>query len=198
MESLLQNKNVVMETFVYPLFSKWEAIQTKLVKGKVVVVGDLLSNHQFRDQVCGSYHVMIPIMLALRRPDCKLANIGKVYMSWWTIQESLKKREELPFCIVKPFEAPFNKVKREYVHDFLVGAHSPLHSALFLLDLEYWDIDVNELDEEVLEDFSYVVASFYEDVDDQDAAMSDVTKYKLKEGQFSSTFVQSLVVDQPA
>lgn len=83
------------------------------------------------------------------------------------------------------------------MHARWIASHSPLHSAAFLLDPEYWAMDVNELDEEVLEDFYDLIARWFSDADEQAMAVSELTKYKLKEGQFSSSFVQKLATEQP-
>lgn len=201
-ESLLRNKNAVMETFVCAPFADWETSQNERVKSKVTDVRSLLSNRQFWDSVGDSYHVMMPIMLALRQMDSASANIGKVWMAWWSVQQSLKNPEELQNSIIKPWKAPFNRAKREllckYVLARWVGAHSPLHSAAYLLDPEYWSMDIHGLDEEVLDDFYYVVGRFYEDPNDQASAVSELTKYKLKEGRFATEFVQKLAKEQPA
>lgn len=121
---------------------------------------------------------------------------------WWTILESLNKPEEPKDSYVKPWKAPFNRAKRDilgkFVHACWIGAHSPLHSAAFLLDPEYWAMDSNNLDEEVLEDFYDVVGRFFSDSDEQAAAVTELTRYKLKEGRFSSSFVQKLATEQPA
>ena len=81
---------------------------------------------------------------------------------------------------------------------YRVGAHSPLHSVAFLLDPEYWAMDINALDDEVLDDFYYVVVRFYESSDDQASPVTELTKYKLKEGHFATEFVQKLAKEQPA
>ena len=75
--------------------------------------------------------------------------------------------------------------------------HSLLNSTIFLLDPKYWALDVNELDEEVLEDFYNVIARWISNPDDQTAIVIELTKFKLKEGRFSKIFVQKLVIDQP-
>lgn len=160
-ESLLQNKNAVMETFVCGPFTEWETDQPQLVKAKVTRLRNDIASRVFWDEVGDVYHVMMPVVFALRQLDCRAPNIGKVYMAWWTIQESLKKPEEPQESYAKPWKIPFNKAKRDalgrFVHARWMAAHSPLHSAAFLLDPEYWAMDVNELDEEVLEDFYDVI-----------------------------------------
>ena len=112
-ESLLRNKNEVMETFVCASFAEWEVTQNERVKNKVAHVRGLLSNRQFWDSVGDVYHVMMPIMLSLRQLDTRLPimlalrqldtrfpNIGKVWMAWWTVQQSLKdpSRARKKYC----------------------------------------------------------------------------------------------------
>ena len=62
----------------------------------------------------------------------------------------------------------------------------------FLLDPEYWAMDVNELDEEVLEDFYDVIARWISNPDKKATAVIELTNYKLKEGNYSNNFVQKL------
>ena len=83
------------------------------------------------------------------------------------------------------------------MHARWIGAHSPLHSVAFLLDPEYWAMDLNSLDEEVLEDFYDAIGRFFTDADEHATAVTDLTKFKLKEGKFGTEFVQKLAVEQP-
>ena len=48
---------------------------------------------------------------------------------------------------------------------------------------------MNELDEEVLEDFYNVIARWIFDPDKQATVVTELTKYKLKEGKFSNNFL---------
>ena len=59
-------------------------------------------------------------------------------------------------------------------------------------------MDLNELDEKVLKDFYDVIGRWYSNVDEHAAIVTELTKYKLKEGQFSNNFVQKLATKQPA
>ena len=140
--------------------------------------------------------MMQPVMLSLCQFDLKVANIGKVYMGWYNVQNS---PQEPTNYLIKTWKAPFNKAKwdtlNKYVHARWVSAHSPLHSVAFLLDPEYWNMEVDELDEEVIEDFYDVVINFYDNVDDQAQDVPNLTKYKLKEGLFSSELVQNMVAE---
>lgn len=139
-------------------------------------------------------------MLSLCQFDLKVANIGKLYMGWYNVQESLNSPQEPTNCLIRPWKAPFNKAKQDtlnrYVHARWVSTHSPLHSVTFLLDSTYWNMELDELDEEVIEDFYDVVSKFYDNADDQAQAVSDLIKYKLKEGLFSSEFVQNMAAKQ--
>ena len=73
-----------------------------------------------------------------------------------------------------------------------------MHSITHLLDPEYWAMDINGLDDKVLDDLYYVVGRFFENSDDQACAITELTKYKLKEGHFAIEFVQKLAKEQPA
>lgn len=59
-------------------------------------------------------------------------------------------------------------------------------------------MDISEVDEEVIEDFYSVVNHFFEDADDHANAVSDLTKFKLKEGMFSLEIVQKMATNQAA
>ena len=122
-------------------------------------------------------------------------------MAWQTIQEILKKPKEPQDSYVKPQKIPFNKGKQDtlasFVHAQWIVAHNPLHSTGFLLDPEYCAMDVNKLDEEVLKNFYDVIARWTSSPYEQATAMTKLTKYKLKEGRFSKSFVQKLVSKQP-
>ena len=118
-ESLLHTKNAVLETFVCAPFSEWEVSQSLLLKGKIQILRDDIASKAFWDDVGDVYHVMMPVMLALRQIDCKAPNMGKVYMAWWTIQESLKNPEEPKESYVKPWKIPFNKGKQDTLATFL-------------------------------------------------------------------------------
>ena len=92
-------------------------------------------------------------------------------MTWWSIQENLNNPSKIENLIVKPYRAPFNKSNRSilngYVHAGWVHAHSPLYSATFFLDPEYWwGMNIHALDDEVLEDLYDVVVSFFPDSND--------------------------------
>ena len=124
-----------METFVSAPFFEWKADQTEYVKVKILSLRNDIASKVFWDEVGDAYHTMMPIIFALRQLDSRAPNIGKVYMAWWTIQESFKKPEEPQESFVKPWKIPFNKAKREtlgrYVHAQWIAAHRPLHSAAF-------------------------------------------------------------------
>ena len=62
-ESLLCNKNAVMETFVLASFFEWEADQTDDVKIKILSLRNDIASKVFWDEVGDVYHVMMPIML---------------------------------------------------------------------------------------------------------------------------------------
>lgn len=94
-------------------FSKWEAGQNGVVKAKIVILRDDIASRVFWDEVGDVYHVMMRVILTLRQLDFRAPNTGKVYMAWWTIQESLRKPWEPHESYVKPWKIPFNKAKQE-------------------------------------------------------------------------------------
>ena len=84
-ESLIKNKNAVMETFVCASFFDWEEEQSVKTKSKIGIIRDMLANRLFWEDVVDVHNVMMPIMLALRQLDSSLPNVGKVWMAWWTV-----------------------------------------------------------------------------------------------------------------
>ena len=65
-ESLLHNKNVILETFVCAPYFEWETGQGQVVKKNIVRLRDDNSSKAFRDEVGDVYHVMMIVILALR------------------------------------------------------------------------------------------------------------------------------------
>ena len=102
-------------------------------------------------------------------------NLGKVCIAWWTIQEILKNPKEPQESYVKQWKIPFNKARQDILDRFMlarwIATHSPLHSTSFLLDPEYWVVDVNELDEEVLEDFYNLITRWISNPNKQTLAV---------------------------
>ena len=58
-------------------------------------------------------------------------------------------------------------------------------------------MDVNNVDKEVLEDFYNVIDRWIFNLDKQATTVTELTKYKFKEGRYSNSFVQKLAIEQP-
>ena len=74
--------------------------------------------------------------------------------------------------------------------------HSPLHSAAYMIDPEYWNMDLMS-NVEVVQDFNKVVNTVYNNVDDRVKCIK-MTSFRLKEGLFSNSLVQQMAKEQPA
>ena len=102
----------------------------------------------------------------IRYIDQSVANIGKVYMTWWTVQRSLECPEELEDSVVKPWQRPFTSTKRKILlilfHKRWASAHSPIHGAAHFLDPEYWNLDLWS-NAKIVADFHKVVKMYYAD-----------------------------------
>ena len=48
-----------------------------------------------------AYHVMMPVMYAIRNLDARAPNLGKVWMQWWTIQRILECPKKLEDLVVE-------------------------------------------------------------------------------------------------
>ena len=138
-----------------------------------------------------AYHVVMPVMYAIRAMDQSVANIGKVWMTWWTVQRSLEEPEELKDSLAKPWHKPFSsknhKILLAHFHCRWASAHSPLHSAAYFLDPEFWNLDLWS-NAEVMADFYKVVNTFYDDNDTRVKCIKEAGKFRLKEGSFANPF----------
>ena len=89
---------------------------------------------------------MMPVMYAIRHMDESVANVGKVWMTWWMVQQSLEMLDELKDSVVKLWQTTFNGKQRKILltlcHQCWATSHSPMHSTTYLLDLEYWNLDL--------------------------------------------------------
>ena len=52
----------------------------------------------------------------------------------------------------------------------------PLHGATYLLDLEYWNMDLMS-NVEVVQDFYEVVNTFYDDIDDRIKCIKELSSF---------------------
>ena len=137
---LMKNKAPIQDTFSCIAFQVWEAGESEKVKTKVFNIRKNLRKDKWWKDVASVYHVMMPVMYGIRYMDQSVANIGKVYMTWWTVQQSLECPEELEDSVVKPWQRPFTSTKRKilliFFHKRWAFAHSPIHSAAHFLDPE--------------------------------------------------------------
>lgn len=202
LESLLRNRDAVVETFSCMDFHEWEKEQTENIKEKVKGLKASLNKSAWWKSVVDAYHVMMPVMYAIRNLDQRSPNLGKVWMTWWTVQRSLECPEKLKDSIVvKQWRTPFSgrqrKILLKYFHTRWVSAHNPLHSAAYLLDPEYWNLDLM-CNKEVVQDFYKVVNVFYPNNDQRVKCIKQMTSFRLKEGLFANLFVQQMAKEQPA
>ena len=202
LESLLRNKDAVVETFSCMTFHEWECTQNEKIRSKVAMLRTSLNKTAWWKSVVDAYHVMMPVMYAIRILDQKVPNLGKVWMTWWIVQRSLECPEKLKdSVVVKQWRIPFSsrqqKVLLKYFHGRWVSAHTPLHSVGYLLDPEYWNMDLMS-NEEVVQDFYKVVNVFYANSDDRIKCIKEMSAFRLKEGPFANLFVQEMAKEQPA
>lgn len=201
-ESLLRNKDAVIHTFTCMEFHDWESTQSGKVREKIKVLKTTLQKKNWWNGVMDAYHVMMPVMYAIRNLDQRSPTLGKVWMQWWTVQRSLECPEKLEHSVVEkhwriPFKSRQRKVLLKYFHARWIGAHTPLHSAAYMLDPEYWNMDLMS-NVEVVHDFYKVVNTFYDNVDDRVRCIKEMTSFRLKEGLFSNSLVQQMAKEQPA
>ena len=80
----------------------------------------------------------------------------------------------------KYWQTPFSRRQRrvllKYFHARWIGAHMPLHGATYLLDLEYWNMDLMS-NVEVVQDFYQVVNTFYDDIDDRIKCIKELSSF---------------------
>ena len=123
-------------------------------------------------------------------------------MQWWTVQRSLECPKKLEDSVVEkhwriPFSSRQRKILLKYFHARWIGAHTPLHSAAYMLDPEFWNMDLMS-NAEVVQDCYKVVNTYYVDVNDRVKCIKELTSFRLKEGLFSNSFVQQMAKEQPA
>ena len=68
-ESLLRNKDVVCETFTCMAFHEWQSNQPENVKEKIKLLKSSLAKKAWWNSVMDAYHVMMPVMYAIRNLD---------------------------------------------------------------------------------------------------------------------------------
>ena len=89
LESLLRNKAAIVETFTCMAFHDWEDDESNSAKEKINHIRSDLGKERWWKDVASAYHVMMPVMYAIRYMDQSVANMGKVWMAWWMMQQSL-------------------------------------------------------------------------------------------------------------
>ena len=202
LESLLRNKCSVIDTFNCTAFDDWQLDQVERVKEKIAHLRGSINKPIWWRSVMDVYHIMMPVMFAICNLDQRAPNLGKVWMTWWTIQESIENLEPIKESIVfKEWRVPFSAKQRKILYKFFharwKSAHSPLHSVAYLLDPEYWNLDLMS-NEEVVKDFYKVINTFYSDAQDRIDCTKQLSAFRLKEGPFANDFVQALAKEQPA
>ena len=140
-----------------------------------------------------AYHIMMPIMYAMRNLDARAPNLGKVWMQWRTVQRSLECPKKLEDLVVEkhwrvPFSRRQRKVLLKYFHARWITAHTPLHSVAYMLDFEHWNMDLLS-NVEVTHDFYEVVYTFYSNTDDHVRCIKEMTSFQLQEGLISNSLV---------
>ena len=98
----------MIETFSCQSFYDWEADETNARKRKISAMRSTLNKEKWWKSVIDAYHVMIPVMYAISAMDQSVANVGKVWMTWWTVQRSLEDPKELKDSLAKPWHKPFS------------------------------------------------------------------------------------------
>ena len=127
------------------------------------------------------YHVLMPVMYAICNLDARAPNLGKVWMQWWIVQRSLECPKKIEDSVVEkhwrvPFSCRHRKVLLKYFHSRWIGAHTPLQSAAYMLDLEYWNMDLMS-NVEVIRDFYEVVNTFYCNIDYRVRYIKEMTSF---------------------
>ena len=104
----MPNKVATVETFSCVDFHDWEYGESVIAKEKINHIHENLSKGKWWKDVASAYHVMMLVMFAIRNMDQSVANVGKVWMTWWTMQQSLENLEELKDRVVKLWQVPFH------------------------------------------------------------------------------------------
>ena len=82
-------------------FHEWQSNQPEKVKEKIKLLKSSLAKKAWWNSVMDAYHVMMPVMYAIRNLDQRAPNLGKVWMQWWTVQQSLECPEKLEHLVVE-------------------------------------------------------------------------------------------------
>ena len=180
LESLLRNKAAIVETFTCMAFHDWEDDESDSAKEKINHIRSDLGKERWWKDVASAYHVMMPVMYAICYMDQSVATMGKVWMTWWTMQQSLQNPEEIKDSVVKPWQIPFNAKQRKVLLTLFdrhwVTTHSPMHNAAYFLDPEYWNLDLWS-NAEVVSDFYKVVNTCYNDEDLRIKCIKEIGKF---------------------
>ena len=75
-----------------------------------------------------------------------------------------------------PFSRQQRRVLLKYFHARWIGAHTPLHGAAYLLDPNYWNMDLMS-NVEVVQDFYKVVNTFYDDINDRIKCIKELSSF---------------------
>ena len=77
------------------------------------------------------------------------------------------------------------------------STYSPLHSVVYILDPEYWNLDLMS-NVEVIQDFYQVINTFFSNAKYWISCIKKLVAFRLKEGPFANEFVQMMAKEQPA
>ena len=75
LESLLRNKAAIVETFTWMAFHDWEDDESDSAKEKINHIRSDLGKERWWKDVASAYHVMMPVMYAIRYMDQSVATI---------------------------------------------------------------------------------------------------------------------------
>ena len=89
-------------------FHDWEDDESNSAKKKINHIRSDLGKERWWKDVASAYHVMMPVMYAIRYMDQSVVNMGKVWMAWQMMQQSLQNPKEIKDSVVKPWQIPFN------------------------------------------------------------------------------------------
>ena len=119
------------------------------------------------------------------------------------VDSSTKFREAQAIERIYNGEGVASTLHHQATEDFIqvllcqVEVHSPLHSGVYILDPEYWNLDLMSK-EEVIHDFYQVINTFFSNAKYQISGIKQLIVFGLKEGIFANEFVQLMAKEQSA
>ena len=83
LESMLQNRTAITQSFSCQMFVEYEADEKQeSVMTKVASIHQAINKDKWWKGVEDAYHVMMPVMYAIRNLDQRATDLGKVWMTW--------------------------------------------------------------------------------------------------------------------